>query len=336
MATVRELARHLGCSAATVSRALRQDPRLHTGTIARVMASAAEHGFPRRRSGVATTKLVLVLVRERGGAPSLQSAEAIAGLRAAARRERVAVAQVQEDLPADGPWLPSPAMRRVLDDPRLAGIAILGGLPTAIGEDLIRRAPLVTMGHDLALPGIDAVQADHHRSAETLVAHLRAHGHRCIGLVANDGDDAPNRDRVAGYHAALERWALPHHAEQVVRFRGENLDAASRYRLVAAARGGVTAWLVARNDGGASAIDVFREAGLRVPEDVSVVAFHRIGRLNDGRRPTICPIAFERLGQELYGSLSDRWQGRSGGRRLLISCPLLVGETSGPVPAPLF
>lgn len=335
MATVRDLAWRLGCSAATVSRALRQDPRLRPETIARVMSCAAEFGFPKRRQGRAATRLVLVLVRERGVTPSLQSAEAIAGLRAAARRDGVAIAQIQEDLPDSTVWKPSPGLRRILDDTRLAGIAVLGGLPTPIAEILIRRAPLVTMGHDLALPGIDAVQADHHRSADTLVGHLRDLGHRRIGLVANSADDAPNRDRVAGYHAALERWSLPHEDDQVVRFRGEDLDAVARYRLVEAARQGVTAWLVARNDGGAWAIDVFREAGLRVPEDVSVVAFHRIGRLADGRRPTICPIAFERLGQELYGSLSDRWQGRSGGRRLLISCPLMVGETSGPVAAPL-
>lgn len=333
MATVRELARHLGCSAATVSRALRQDPRLTNETITRVGALAAELGFPRLRQGKLPGRLVLVLVRDPVGAATHQHREALAGLRRAARRARVAVAVVHHHLDNADTLAQAPHLGRALADPRLAGIAVCGGCPVAVAEVLRLRAPLVCLGHDVPVLGVDAVQADHQRSAEILVDHLVGLGHRRIGLVASVSDDPPNRDRIAGYRSGMWRHQLERDDQLIVRFAGDASDAATKHRVITASYNDVTAWVVARNDGGEAIIQTLESAQLRVPDQVSVVAFHRIGRLRDGRLPTVCPIDFERLGQEMLGSLMDRWQGRSGGRRLLLSCPLEVGDTTGPPPS---
>lgn len=332
MATVRDLARLLGLSASTVSRALRQDPRLRDTTIQLVMQAAAEHGFPNVRplpTGT-TARLILVLLRHSIESGIPQHNEAIAGIRRQARRLGVAltihhhqdmqVADLQQDA----------VLQRVIADPRLAGIIVMGGCPHDVAACLHQRAPLVSMGHDVPIRSVDAVQADHQRSAETLVDHLFQLGHHQIGYVSAAGDEASTRDRLSGYRSAMYRLGLDADPAWVVRPLQGPAGAAEFARLHQFIQRGVRAWVVGGNNGGADCIQALERYQWRIPQQVSVVSFHHMGVLSDGRRPTACPIPFQRLGQELVGSLQDRWQGRGGGRRLLITCPLIPGDTSAP------
>lgn len=330
MATVRALSRELRLSPATVSRALRQDPRLSTATIQRVAALAAARGFPVQRSASvgAGARLVLVLIRDRRGALTRHHQGAVDGLRRAARAAGVAIA-VQHHLASDAH---APMIQAALADVRLAGIILIGGCDLDFAATLSRRAPLVSLGHDLPLPLVDAVQADHQRSAETLVEHLAGLGHRRIGLLCGAGHDAPTRDRVSGYRSALARLGCDDRQDLVVRHRSAVPGITDVRRLIRLARTGVRGWLIGGHDTLSGVVAALHTAKLRVPADLSVVGFHQTGVLADGYRPTCCPIPAVRLGEELLASLVDRWQGRSGGRRILITCPLLVGETSGPAP----
>lgn len=330
MASVRELARALKLSAATVSRALRHDPRISAVTVERVASLAAIKGYPQLRhtSSGGGAHVVLVLIRDQRGALSRHHQGALNGLRRAARKANVALA-VHHHLSTDPVGVTTdPAVQRTMRDTRLAGAVIIGGCAIEVAATLSQRVPLVSLGHDLPLPLVDAVQADHQRSAETLVEHLAARGHRRIGLLCGEGFDAPTRDRVSGYRSALNRLGLEAH-ERILRHQQGRPEATALRQVIAAVRReGYAAWIIGGHDTAAAVIAAVQRAGLRVPDQVAIAGFHSTGVLADGRRITGCPIPAERLGEELLASLTDRWQGRSGGRRLLISCPLVVGDTT--------
>ncbi len=334
MARVRELARDLGLSAATVSRALHHDPRLSAATIERVLSLAATQGFPQLRnpSSGSGARLVLVLIRDQRGALSRHHQGALDGLRRAARKANVALA-VHHHLHTDASCVTTdPAVQVVLHDKRLAGAVIIGGCAIAVAARLSQRVPLVSLGHDLPLLVVDAVQADHQRSAETLVEHLADLGHQRIGLLCGDTFDAPTRDRVSGYRSALSRLHGDGQPEVILRHDYAGPQVAHLDHLIRLVRSGVTGWLIGGHDSVTGVVQFLQERGLSVPADVSVVGFHQTGLLADGRRATTCTIPALRLGQELLASLTDRWQGRSGGRRLLITCPLVRGATAAHPP----
>ncbi len=337
MASVRAIAAHCSCSPATVSRALRQDPRLRAETVQRIHAAAAALGFPGQRannSQAQRERLIVVLIQE----PRLQASRhhlgAITGLRRAAAQRKVAlIIHHHAGAPTLTALMKDTAVAAALADRRLSGVIIMGGCDISLAEELRQRAPVVSLGHDLPLPLVDAVQADHQRSAETLVQYLFDLGHRRIGLVIGRDNGAPTRDRLAGYQSALDRLGLPTDPALVLRHAGAQPGRAEiRVLSRVDTRDRATAWLIAGHDTLADIITQVQATGIAVPQQLSLVGFHQTGVLSDGRTPTACPIPAPRLGAELIDSLHDRWQGRSGGRRILITCPLQRGETAGPVP----
>jgi DNA-binding LacI/PurR family transcriptional regulator len=180
-----------------------------------------------------------------------------------------------------------------------------------------RGIPLVVVDEP-RIAGHAYVGVEDRRGAVLAAEHLLALGHRRFALLAGPGRLAIQRERLGGYRAALEAggidWA------DVARFELPGClpeDGLRGARRALAADPRPTALIAASDQLALGALAAAREAGLRVPDDVSVVGFDDVpaaawshpalttvrqpllrkgelaGRLlsgGDGRREVILPV----------------------------------------------
>jgi DNA-binding LacI/PurR family transcriptional regulator len=265
-----DVAKAAGVSHQTVSRVLNGDATVRPAVREKVdeaivaldyRPSAAARALARRR-----TQTLGVVV---AGMPYFGPASVANGFNAAARGSGWDVAIAATD--GDAGDLRKAADSLLGQDVR--AIVVIAPGP-AVGEalgDLASRVPIVTSVD--VVPGAFPVPVDDVRGAELAVEHLASLGHREVLHLAGPADWTEADQRLAGWRAASERLGL---------VTPEPLQAdwssATGYRLGREiARDGVPRAMFCANDQTAlGVLAAFREAGVRVPEDVSVVGFDDI------------------------------------------------------------
>jgi LacI family transcriptional regulator len=324
--TSADVAARAGVSRTTVSFVLngRPDVQISPATRERVLDAARVLGYhphaPARQLARGRSHVVALVL--------LQSPEQIAGdavlvdtlrgLTSIARAEgfRVLVEPLGPEGPydsllrtghADGLLVSGPRS----DDPALEALAA-------------EHAPIVIQG---SLPGaaVASVDVDNVAAARGAVEHLLGLGHRRIGCITN----APLAytaawERLAGYRAAIAGAGIAFEPQLV---EEAAFDAASGHaatvRLLA--RSTFDALFVASDVVALGAIGALREAGLRVPDDVSVVGYDDIplAAYFDPPLTTVRLPAFE-LGQAAGRALLDRIADRASPERTLLPTELIV------------
>lgn len=135
-----------------------------------------------------------------------------------------------------------------------------------------RRMKIVAIDNAPARTGIDTVALDNRQAARLAVEHLLAFGHRGIATIAGLAYQYVSRQRLQGYQEALDSQGIKVRAELVCHgnFRVEDAYRASR-RLLALPQC-PTAVFVANNLMLIGAMRAFSEAGVKVPQDMSVAS----------------------------------------------------------------
>ncbi|MEO5823877.1 MAG: LacI family DNA-binding transcriptional regulator [Vicinamibacteraceae bacterium] len=164
--------------------------------------------------------------------------------------------------------------------PRLMLDRAVDGL---IVVDTSLRAPLpvpvvAVSGHD-DLPGLTNIVLDHAHAASYALAHLKGLGHRRIAYIKGQRFSSDTAVRWTTIREAARAHRLPVDNALVGQLAGESplpdLGYAVTQRLLAV-RPRFTALFAFNDISALGAIRAIREAGLRVPEDVSVVGFDDI------------------------------------------------------------
>jgi LacI family repressor for deo operon, udp, cdd, tsx, nupC, and nupG len=268
-----DVARRAGVSPATVSRALRGLPNVSRGTRTKVLAAADELGYAASplASALATGRMrsVGVVLPQAGG---WFFAEILRGIEAALRRHGYdLVLHVLADEQRRSEFFASLHVRRRVDalllvaldvDPREAAVLHELGVPLAcVGE---------------AVQGVHGELVDDVEAARLAVRHLVELGHRRIACIggALDGPrvSTPSLRRAAGYRAALAQAGLEaHHAW--VRDGEFTPEGAARAvdELLSSGADRPTAVFCQSDEMAFGALGAVRRAGLRCPDDVSVV-----------------------------------------------------------------
>lgn len=145
------------------------------------------------------------------------------------------------------------------------------------GNDLAVPAleiPVVSLAHRLDLPTAINVDIDNVDGAYQAIRHLLALGHRCIGQITGPRMAKAARDRIEGARRALAEDQLRVDPGCVVECADWSLESGYRAALaLLQAKPEVTA-LFCYNDWMAmGAYRALAEAGLRVPDDMSVVGY---------------------------------------------------------------
>ena len=205
--TIRDVARHAGVSAATVSRVLNDSPLVLEPARERVQASVDELGYrlnaTARNLSIGRAMAIGVVV------PFFTAPSVIERLRGVV--ERLGRGDRREyDLMLFDVEAPErrPFENLVARD-RVAGLLIIS-LPVSGPEvAALQRDELPVVLVDAVHPAFASVVIDNARGGELAAQHLLARGHRRIGFVGDHPDNpygfTSSRDRRRGFAAALER-----------------------------------------------------------------------------------------------------------------------------------
>jgi DNA-binding LacI/PurR family transcriptional regulator len=232
------------------------------------------------------------------------------------------------------------AVRRALGAPDLAGILYAPRWRSVeeVASDPIAavcppEVPLVVVERfaprGSALAARDAVRSDHATGVHLALSHLRAHGHRRI--VAFCRDDSPSARTVRGcFRDAARSLGLPVLSEPLLSSDGADAthsaqapDPAEAVRRLRA-----TALLVHSDADALSLVPRLAGAGLRVPDDVSVVAYDDVvAGLGDVRLTAVAPPKRE-VGRAAVDLLAWRMAAPDAPTRHLEIAPHLVERHS--------
>lgn len=143
---------------------------------------------------------------------------------------------------------------------------------------LERRVAVPVVLIDRNAPGdlkgkFDFAGTENIEAAARLVGHLIEHGHRKVGLVCGDPASSTMSEREVGYRLALKRAGIVFD-ERLVRFVAADVEAAAAAaRELLSTVHPVTAIFAANDQTSVGTLIGVRRHGLRVPDDIAVVAF---------------------------------------------------------------
>lgn len=273
-ATIDDVAAAAGVSVATVSRALRGLPNVAPSTRARVLEAAASLAYvadpAASRLASGATRTIGVIVPMIG---PWYYATALAGV------EGVVVAAGYDLLPwsTTGPGGLTRFLTAMPFRKRTDGLVVI---EAALGSDQLDRVAqvaehVVAIGHEA--PTVSSVYVENRPAARAAVDHLVELGHRRIAAIGGLPDDpfafqAP-LERGAGYREALEAAGLPIDPRLAVGGHFSLAGGAEAMRALLAVDPPPTAVFAMSDEMAIGVLQVARDAGLRVPEDLSVVGF---------------------------------------------------------------
>ena len=268
--TMADVATRAGVSHQTVSRVINNLPSVRPETASRVLEAIADLGYrPNRSARLLASKHSRLIGVATWGTSHHGPQQVLLALDSAARRAdyRIAVSTLHaltEEDTRDGVEellqlgveavvliIPHESMLRFAKGSDL-------GVPTVVVEGDLSRMPLTV--------GIDNVQG-----GQLATRHLLELGHRTVVHVAGPPGWAEASARVDGWRLELEAWGR---SVPPLRWGGD-WSARSGYDAgVSLARDpDVTAIFAANDQMAMGLIAALREAGRRVPDDVSVVGF---------------------------------------------------------------
>jgi LacI family transcriptional regulator len=143
-----------------------------------------------------------------------------------------------------------------------------------IGPLLKARIPVVVLEHDL--PGVNCIAIDELAGGRMATQHLLDLGHRRIAMLKHAPTSALSSQRLIGYQKALEAAGITFDPKLVLECEGNHRGGELAMRELLKLEHPPTA-VFAHNDVLAiGAYHAIREAGLSVPEDISVVGYDDI------------------------------------------------------------
>ncbi len=148
---------------------------------------------------------------------------------------------------------------------------------TALSEGV--RVPLVAVSGHRDVPGVTNIVLDHPHAAMLALEHLTKLGHRQMAFIKGQEFSSDTAVRWESVRGAAEQLGIKVKDRLVVQLEGESSSPVLGYQVTQKLlhSGEPFTALFAFNDISAiGAIQALREAGRRIPEDVSVVGFDDI------------------------------------------------------------
>jgi DNA-binding LacI/PurR family transcriptional regulator len=316
-----------GVSHQTVSRVLNGHPNVRPETRERVLAAIAELGYRRNPAARAlvTRRSGTIGVMSSGSALFGPSSTFIA-VEGAAREAGlfVSVATIAE-------WDVAP-VTAALDhfmDQGVDAVVVIAAHDDAIAavRTFSASVPMVMVGPSELPPPLHAVSVDQYEGARLAVRHLLGLGHRDVVHLAGPTDWLDARRRIDGWRDELVAAGVEP-GEPITgdwsAVRGYDVGR----RLVA--EGVPTAVFAANDQLALGLLRAFAEAGVRVPDDVSVVGFDDIeGAANFYPPLTTVRQEFRTLGERCMSVVVSVLAGEEP-EPVLVPPSLVVRASSGP------
>jgi len=332
--TINDIARRVGLSKASVSRALNGKQDVDPETRKRVLKVATQLGYVASASAralsngrsnclgllVPTLTWPWILEVLRGVAEEIERSGYSLILYTTSGgedSEREFMSQVVPAGAVDGLALVIPlGMLEYIE--RLAK----GGLPIVVVDD---------RGHYPDLPTVATTNIEGGRSA---TRHLIDIGRQRIAMLNGPHDFGCNRDRLEGYKSALQDAGLRFDPQLVVDSDFKESGGASAMTELLAADPRLDAVFVANDVMAFGAMRALRNAGRRVPDDVAVVGFDDIPASAMTHPPltTVRQPLYE-MGRTAASMVMAAVRGESIAKRIELPTSLVVRDSSGGTPS---
>ena len=336
MATLSEIARRAGVSVSVVSRVLNGDPTVRTRleTRQRVLQVAKELNYTANFAGRAlrlARSKTLALITPAVSSPLFS--DLLTGATDAAEAEDYTLLIGWSDRITQG----SDTLRRLVGEGRVDGFVLqrTDDLSDQALENLVANDARVVLVTSRTPRRQGSVILDDVAGAKLATEHLIALGHTRIGLVGGIPSSDIARRREQGYAEALHDAGL-RRRENLVRRIGYSpeLAAVAIESLVGTDRR-PTGVVVANVNGAIGALTTLRRLGLRVPEDISVVAYHDVWLAEHTWPPlTTVKMPYYEVGVQAVRSLIAQLAG-SPGQDIVVREPapqlILRSSTAPPV-----
>lgn len=301
--TVRDVAARAGVSTATVSRVVNGNPRVGPEVRAAVTIAIEELGYvpnPSARS---------LMTHRTGsiGVVILESADRLfgdpffgqlmlginAGLAARDRRLVLTLAPTRDE---------ETRVERYLVSGHVDGIVVVG--PHGSDPLLKRLArsgmPVVVSGRPTEGPPVSYVDAQNRLGAEAAVRHLIETGRQTIATIHGTLDLPSASDRLEGYRDALGAAGRPLDPTLEVDGEYRAVTAAEAMSELLARHPRLDAVFVASDSMAIAAMQVIKDAGRRVPDDIAIIGFDDLPTARE-TRPTLSTVRqpIEAMGREM-------------------------------------
>ena len=271
--TLSQVAAQAGVSKGTVSKVLNGRPDVGEDTRERVRAAVADLGYTGSAARRPRTAIVLVF----DTLESNYSLQVMAGaVDACGRAEADLMLSTLPSLEqGDVPPFSEDWFARCGRTGETAVIAVTTPLTAEqVAAAAHAQVPLVAIDPVNSLPStVPSIGSTNWAGGHEATTHLLGLGHRRIGHLSGAGGSVPARERLAGYRSALEDAGVPHDPG-LVTGGGFSYEAgfAGAQELLEL-EDPPTALFAASDEAALGAFEAARQAGLRVPEDLSVVGF---------------------------------------------------------------
>jgi LacI family transcriptional regulator len=328
--TLKTIAEHLGLTAGTVSAALNNSPAARSipeQTKNRILAAAAElnyrPNFFARTLRLKRTYTIGVIAEEIGDA---YGAAIISGIEECLKKNNYFFLTVihrhdQKLLHTYAQML----LTRGVEGFITTDTSIVGGL----------GLPTIAVAGHRRVEGVTNIVLDHKRAAKLALSHLQGLGHEEIAFIKGQTSSSDSHVRWSAICEVAQELGIHLRPELTIQLEGTDSTPGIGYpfaKQLLARKHPFTA-LFAYNDISAiGSIWAIREAGLRVPQDISVMGFDDIPgavfcepTLTTVRQPLV------RMGQIAAQALVDQIEGRGEYvPEIAIEPELVVRKSTGP------
>jgi LacI family transcriptional regulator len=335
MSTISDVARRAGISAMTVSRVINNSGDISPETRERVEKAIADLGYvPNALARSLRFKQTKTLALVLADITNPFFTTLARGVEDAASEQGFSVifCNTDESESKEAEYL-NVVLQKQVDGLLLVPACCSGDSVTFLQE---HKATVVVLDRRMSDAKVDTVRCDSEEGAYRLTRHLLDLGHTRIAILSGPPAASTATDRVAGYRRALAEAGLESHAELV--YHGE-FDQASGHQMALQALAVTprpTALFAANNFITSGAFRAVRQAGLRVPEDISIVSFDDLPTASDmGPSLTVAAQPAYEMGRQATEILLTRLAGEGPAepQEIVLPIEIIVRESSAPPPA---
>jgi LacI family transcriptional regulator len=272
VSTISDVARRAGVSTMTVSRVINNSGYASLEVRERVLAAVGELGYVPNalaRSLHIKRTHTLALVLTDIGNPFFTTLAR--GVEDAASGQGFSVMFCNTDESEEE----ETAHVRLLLQKQVDGLLLVPAKSASQSVELARQrgVPVVVLDRRLAGAPVDAVRCDSEAGAHAIVRHLIELGHREIAILSAAPDVSVAADRIAGACRAMNEAGLSLDDSRVMYGRPETASGKQMARAALRLSPQPTALFATNNFITIGAFAALRDAGLRVPEDISLAGF---------------------------------------------------------------
>lgn len=274
--TIKDIAKIAEVSHTTVSRALRNHPAIAPQTITRIQKIADELGYvpsAAARSLKTNRSCVVGVIVNRVADPFF--AEVLDGVQDILQNQGYSVFLASSGIQHEY----EQSVIQAMIERRVEGLIVCASHISPDDHDILKSTNIpIVLVHHRAIQDINhSLYHDDFYGGKVLTQHLLDLGHRHIAFIANPIAGRVSDQRLSGFRAALEESDLPHINALTLYAESADLEGGFAAASNLLAQPNRPTALFCFNDLLAvGAMQAFQEAGLIIPEEMSMVGFDNI------------------------------------------------------------